>query len=670
MTPAANAAGVRDAGSADDSYFDYPRPELRERVPEMARRVLDVGCGAGAVGAELKRERPGIEVVGVELFADAAARARQRLDAVIETDLETLEALPFDDGSFDAMIFADVLEHLRDPYRLLRTLRRYLSDSGVIVVSLPNVKHWSVVYPLLVLDQWRYADAGLLDRTHQHFFTLEEIGAMFAAVGFAPLEIGTTFNGPMPPQANTLINAAARAGADRDEVAARLNAYQYLLTATPVDVGAATPETEVTPAVETTPAMEAVPAAEASPAPEAAVPTAATTASLLVVLDGSEAEALRCLTAISELGDDEPEHEIVIVADGAPHLDELLGRLDGDVAVERIATPVGFAAAATQGLARCTGETVVLLHGAPAVAPGFLAPLVGALVHEQVAAAAAVGPSDPEAPAVATSALAVRRGDLPARLQSAPRGMELAALCTQLARRGEVVTVPTSVSASDGGAAVAPPSRTVRRAPGLREVELSIVIPTLDAAGERTRRCVSSVQTTTDVDHEIIVIDNGAPPQGFTAPVNAGLRAARGRYLLVLNDDVELLPGWWEPLRDRLDLGASVVFPHTLEGPMRRDFAAWCFALSRDTLEELSVQEGEFFDPEMVVWFQDTDLLKRLRDAGRPPRYVPASKIRHLLSATVESDDPELRAWVSRQVRADKEAFEAKHGTNVAGAAR
>jgi len=388
--------------------------------------------------------------------------------------------------------------------------------------------------------------------------------------------------------------------------------------------------------------------------------------SLLLVLDGDEAEALRCLTAISELRADQPEHEIVVVADCAPQLDGLLARLAGDVEVVRTDRPAGFAAAATRGLGRCRGEVVVLLHGAPSVAPDFLAPLADALRDDAVAAAAAASPREPDAPAVATAALAARRADLPAELPAAPRGLELAALCTLLARRGEVVAVPASRAEAGVGAR----DGRMRRAPGGGEVELSIVIPTLDAAGERTRRCIRSAQTSTDVDHEIVVIDNGAPPQGFTAPVNAGLRAARGRYLLVLNDDVELLPGWWEPLRAALDAGAAVVFPQTVDGPMRHDFAAWCFALSRATLERFAVADGEFLDPDLVVWYQDTDLLERLRQAGLPPQHVPQSRIRHLLSATVNSDEPELRAWVARQVQADKAAFEAKHGAGVAGAAR
>ena len=91
---------------------------------------------------------------------------------------------------------------------------------------------------------------------------------------------------------------------------------------------------------------------------------------------------------------------------------------------------------------------------------------------------------------------------------------------------------------------------------------------------------LAAVQATTDVPHEIVIIDNGCPPQGFSGPVNAGLRAASTPYVVVMNDDVEPLRGWWAPLRAALDEGVAVAFPLTVDGPMRSDFAAWCFAIT------------------------------------------------------------------------------------------
>jgi methionine biosynthesis protein MetW len=217
----------------DAAYFEFDRPELRALVPTEARRVLDVGCGAGALGAALRAER-GIEVVGLELSPAAAARARGRLDAVVEANLDALESLPFPPASFDAMIFGDVLEHLRDPHRLLRVLRPWLADGGALVCSIPNVGHWSVILPLLTQDRWPYADAGLLDRTHVHFFTLAEAEAMLRECGFDLASAAATNLAAPPPAVEHLVTFLTALGTEGGAARLRLTSYQYLLVAKPV----------------------------------------------------------------------------------------------------------------------------------------------------------------------------------------------------------------------------------------------------------------------------------------------------------------------------------------------------------------------------------------------------------------------------------------------------
>jgi GT2 family glycosyltransferase len=193
------------------------------------------------------------------------------------------------------------------------------------------------------------------------------------------------------------------------------------------------------------------------------------------------------------------------------------------------------------------------------------------------------------------------------------------------------------------------------------------VIPTLEVTGKRLRSCLAAIASTTLEPHEVIVIGNGASPQGYTAPVNAGVRAAAGRYIVIMNDDVETLPGWWPPLRAELDAGATAAFPMTIEGAMRRDFAAWCFAITQNGIEQFSVSPSQFLDERFVVWYQDTDLLVRLRAAGCPPVLVQQSQIRHGLSQTVNSTAPELARWIRAQVALDQTAFQRKHpGLSVA----
>jgi len=148
-------------------YYGYDRPEVRALVPPEARNVLDVGCGAGALGAALRGERPGVKVRGIEP-SDNAERAARNLDAAVRGTAES--GLPADWPRPDCVIFADVLEHLVDPWAVLRQYRQSIAENGSLVVSLPNVRHGSVVFPLLKGD-FDYADAGVLDRTHLRFFT-------------------------------------------------------------------------------------------------------------------------------------------------------------------------------------------------------------------------------------------------------------------------------------------------------------------------------------------------------------------------------------------------------------------------------------------------------------------------------------------------------------------
>ncbi len=161
-------------------YYQKIRPELLERVPPDARRVLDLGCGAGALGKALK-DRYGCYVAGVEAVPEAAEAARQVLDRVVAGNLE--EEFPFKDEEFDCVICGDVLEHLTDPWSICRQICRVLSDNGTFLASIPNAANIRIISELLRGD-FRYRDEGLMDITHLRFFTLRSIREMLHFAGF------------------------------------------------------------------------------------------------------------------------------------------------------------------------------------------------------------------------------------------------------------------------------------------------------------------------------------------------------------------------------------------------------------------------------------------------------------------------------------------------------
>lgn len=150
-------------------YFSAARTEILGLLPGGVGRVLEIGCGSGDTLAMLKQRALCTETVGVEFFASAARMAADQVDRVHCLDVER-EPIPEPAASFDLVLALDVLEHLVDPWRVLASLRTWLTPQGRMLVSLPNAQHFSLVLPLL-RGQFNYAERGILDRTHLRFFT-------------------------------------------------------------------------------------------------------------------------------------------------------------------------------------------------------------------------------------------------------------------------------------------------------------------------------------------------------------------------------------------------------------------------------------------------------------------------------------------------------------------
>ena len=150
-------------------------------------RILSLGVGAGETEKAI-RDWCGAYVMGIEIDERLAGIARSKLDAVVCGDVETLEALR-GCGEFDLIICGEILEHLREPQTLLRRLSPFLSAGGVVLITAPNVRHWHVLYPLLLKGEWKYRDSGILDATHLRFFTRKSLCRMIEEAGYRIREV-------------------------------------------------------------------------------------------------------------------------------------------------------------------------------------------------------------------------------------------------------------------------------------------------------------------------------------------------------------------------------------------------------------------------------------------------------------------------------------------------
>lgn len=170
-------------------------------LPTSAR-VLDIGPGSGAIGLEL-RERGLSALDAVEIDP----RAREHVTPIYRRVEETVR--PLAGNKYDVILLLDVLEHLADPASFLDDAAVLLAPGGAVLLSVPNVAHWSVRLSLLA-GRFEYTERGILDKTHLHFFTGRHLDRMLEAR--CGLRI-TERNGSISPVQFLLPEGAARSGA-------------------------------------------------------------------------------------------------------------------------------------------------------------------------------------------------------------------------------------------------------------------------------------------------------------------------------------------------------------------------------------------------------------------------------------------------------------------------
>ncbi len=209
--------------------------DLLALMPAGARRVVEVGCMHGALAQAYRQANPAAHFTGIDIDPDYAAVAAGACNVALPGDIEL-----FDEAQWarlfpsDCWVFGDCLEHLRDPWRIVRTIREHIDTDGCLVTCIPNAQHWSVQMRLAT-GLFRYEDSGLLDRTHVRWFTRVTLIEMFQQAGWR-IESGLSRRVPQqPPQALIEgVRAVARAGgADPEQAEQDALVFQYLFKVVP-----------------------------------------------------------------------------------------------------------------------------------------------------------------------------------------------------------------------------------------------------------------------------------------------------------------------------------------------------------------------------------------------------------------------------------------------------
>jgi SAM-dependent methyltransferase len=160
-------------------------------APQSGLRVLEIGAGEGATLQAAKQRGLAGYTAGIELVApDFAGRTPAGVDIFLTGDFETMD-LGVLGGGFDAVICADVIEHLRDPWTAVKRMSNLLKPGGALLSSIPNFRNHRCLGPILLKGDFRYAEAGLLDRTHLRFFCRANVRHLFEQAGLVVETIET-----------------------------------------------------------------------------------------------------------------------------------------------------------------------------------------------------------------------------------------------------------------------------------------------------------------------------------------------------------------------------------------------------------------------------------------------------------------------------------------------
>lgn len=162
-------------------YFSSIRDDLIRLIPNSSTgyTILEIGCGTGATLKKLKDSGIAVSTTGIELYP-LKQNHHDSLNHLFLENIETMRFPPDMQSSFDIILMGDVLEHLIDPWTTLKKINNLLKMNGKIIMSIPNIRHYSALKSIFLNGDFKYTQDGILDQTHLRFFTKKNIVELIA----------------------------------------------------------------------------------------------------------------------------------------------------------------------------------------------------------------------------------------------------------------------------------------------------------------------------------------------------------------------------------------------------------------------------------------------------------------------------------------------------------
>lgn len=177
-------------------YFDTIRKDLLNLIPTkcMNGNLLEIGAGKGNTLIYAKKHHYASKVYGIDISTiDNSYQSSPEIEKFIIGDIEQID-LNFNNKLFDVILCGDVLEHLTNPFYVVQKLKPHLSDKGVIIASIPNIREWTTMRKIFFSGDFRYEDIGILDRTHLRFFCKKNIEELFSKNDMKILQLTSNLN--------------------------------------------------------------------------------------------------------------------------------------------------------------------------------------------------------------------------------------------------------------------------------------------------------------------------------------------------------------------------------------------------------------------------------------------------------------------------------------------